>query len=59
MVAAAGGALDVNTKIPSDVLRSASTVASGSCRKKPLLLVPVTMPVVVTLPARGEVDPLP
>ena len=37
MAAAAGGADEVKTKIPSDVLGSASTVASGSWIKKPLL----------------------
>src|SRR6266480_3038927 len=53
--AAAGGALEVKTKMPSDVFGSPSTVPSGSCRKKPLLLRPVTIPLVVTaLPANGE-----
>src|ERR1700674_1541517 len=60
IAAAAGGALEVNTKMPSDVSGLASTLASGVCRKKPLLRRPVTMPVVVTeLPAKGEVAPLP
>src|SRR5687768_13039977 len=46
--ASAGGALDVNTKIPSDVFGSPSPVASGSWMKKPLLLTPVTTPRVTT-----------
>src|SRR4051794_5557107 len=48
MAAAAGGAEEVKTKTPSDVLGSASTFASGVWRKKPLLRRAVTMPVVVT-----------
>lgn len=58
--AAAGGAELVKTKMPSEVSGSASTVASGSCMKKPLLLRPVTMPRVVTLlPTIGELAPAP
>ena len=58
--AAGGGDDEVKTKIPSEVFGSASYPAVGVCRKKPLLLTPVTMPVVLTrLPASGEVEPLP
>src|SRR5215471_10777036 len=58
--AAAGGALDVNTKIPSEVFGSASALTSGVCKKNPLVLTPVTIPLVVTaLPANGDVAPLP
>ena len=53
--AAAGGALLVNTKIPSEVAGSVSACASGVCRKKPLVLRAVTTPVVVTnCPSYGE-----
>ena len=58
--AAAGGAEKVNTKTPSEVAGSASTVASGSCTKKPFDFTPVTTPRVETeLPTRGEAAPLP
>ena len=58
--APAGSVLPVKTKIPSDVLGSASALASGVWMKKPLLLTPVTIPVVVTVcPTTGEVAPLP
>ena len=42
--AAAGGALDVKTKIASDVFGSASKSASASCTKKPFGVTPVTTP---------------
>src|SRR5436190_13398714 len=55
-----GGALEVKTKIPSEVLGSESAAASGACMKNPLLLTPVTIPVVETSAAtNGEVSPLP
>src|SRR5262245_55821066 len=58
--AAAGGAALVKTKTPSDVAGSASTVASGSWMKNPLLRTPVTMPRVVTLePTTGDEAPGP
>src|SRR5687768_10699259 len=48
------------TKMPSEVFGSASTVASGSCMKKPFDLRPVTTPEVVTpCPLKGEIRPLP
>src|SRR6185312_2911959 len=54
------GALEVNTKMPSEVFGSASLVASGSCKKNPLDFNSVTTPVVETkLPFSGEVEPLP
>src|ERR1051325_2065627 len=60
IAAVAGGALEVKTKIPSDVSGSASTSASGVWRKNPSLTSPVTMPVVVTAwPTIGEVEPFP
>src|SRR5688572_28658803 len=46
--AEAGGAEEVKTKTPPEVGGSASTVASGSCTKKPLETRAVTMPSVVT-----------
>ncbi len=59
--AEAGGAVEVKTKMPCEVFGSASTFASGVCRKKPLLnFSAVTMPSVVTVaPISGEVVPLP
>ena len=58
--APAGSGLPVKTKIPSDVLGSASALASGAWMKNPLLLTPVTIPVVVTVcPTTGDVAPLP
>ncbi len=60
ITAAAGGAVEVKTKTPSEVFGSASAFASGVCKKKPLLLSPVTMPLVVTTcPVKGELVPLP
>lgn len=54
-IAAAGSALDVKTRIPSDVFGSASASASGVWMKKPLLLTPVTMPLMVTAcPLKGD-----
>ena len=44
--AAAGGAVEVNTRMPSDVAGLPSPV--GSCMKKPLLSSFVTTPVVLT-----------
>jgi len=58
--AAAGGAPPVKTRIPSEVAGSASTVASGSWMKNPLLRTPVTTPRVVTeLPTIGDEAPGP
>ena len=56
-----GGAVDVKTKMPSDVAGLRSVAASGVCRKKPLLnFCAVTTPSVVTmLPMSGEVRPAP
>ena len=54
-----------NTKMPSDVSRSASAESSGDCMKKPLSASPVvkvavTMPSAVTvLPAHGVAAPSP
>ena len=59
--APAGGAVDVKTKMPSEVAALASTSASGVCRKNPLLKRrAVTMPSVVTAwPANGETPEAP
>jgi hypothetical protein len=46
-------------RMPSEVAGSASTEASGSWMKKPLVLTPVTMPRVVTEPESGEEPPGP
>ena len=61
IAAAAGGAVLVKTKMPSEVAGSASTSASAVCRKKPLLnFSAVTMPSVVTLaPLSGDPRPAP
>ena len=55
------GAVLVNTKTPSDVFGSASTFASSTCRKKPLLnFFAVTTPCTSTRwPTTGEARPLP
>src|SRR5258708_7470838 len=59
IAAAVGGALDVNTKMPSEVAGSPSP-GEGICMKKPLDLRPVTMPLVVMAASfRGEAFPLP
>ena len=59
--ALAGGAVEVNTKMPSDVAGLPSAWPSAVCRKKPLLnFWAVTTPsVVTTAPSRGENRPLP
>src|SRR5687767_7237667 len=55
---ATSGAPEVNTKIPSDVFGSASTVASGSCMKNPFDLRAVTTPELITpCPANGDTAP--
>src|SRR5690242_1612502 len=60
IAAAAGGALEVKTKRPSEVLGSPSP-GGGIWIKNPFDFLPVTMPLVVMLvdPASGEVFPLP
>ena len=58
--AAAGGAVEVNTKMPSEVAGLASTSASVDWRKKALAIRAVTMPSVTTaIPTIAEVEPLP
>ena len=59
--AVAGGAVEVKTKMPSEVAGLPSTCASAVCRKKPLLnFCAVTMPSVVTmLPFSGDSRPGP
>ena len=58
--APAGGALDVKTKTPSDVFGSASSKPILLWMKKPLLLTPVTTPIVATSsPTWGDVEPDP
>ena len=60
-VAAEAGALEVKTKMPSDVAGSPSP-PFFICRKKPLDFRAVTIPLVVTLPGTpmsGDVTPLP
>src|SRR6266508_1103300 len=49
-----GGADEVKTKTPSDVLGSASSKPGFVWMKKPLLLTPVTSPVVSTTSAAKE-----
>ncbi len=58
--AAAGGVVEVNTTMPSEVAGLASTSASVDWTKKALVLRAVTMPsVTTTIPTIGEVEPLP
>ncbi len=58
--AAAGGVLLVKTKIPSEVLTSASLSNSGAWMKKPLPFTAVTTPsTCTTLSAHGEKTPAP
>src|SRR5687767_14772494 len=48
------GALDVNTKIASEVAGLLSSLTTTSCMKKPFVFRAVTMPVVLTnCPAKG------